>query len=94
MPLLNVAGLRKLYGPITILDGVSFSLERGEHVALVGSNGSGKSTLLRLIAGLDQPDAGQCSLARNALVTYVAQEAEFRSGHSLWEAMTEVFAPA
>src|SRR5579872_3293446 len=94
MPLLTVSNLTKLYGPDTILEGISFKLERGEHVALVGANGSGKSTLLRIIAGLEPLDGGQVTLARNAIVTYVSQHAEFESDHTLWEAMLEAFAPA
>jgi ATP-binding cassette subfamily F protein 3 len=94
MPLLSISDLRKLYGPDVILDRVGFQLEPGEHVALVGANGTGKSTLLRIIAGLDEYDSGQVSLARNAIVTYVAQEARFESGHSLWDAMMETFAPS
>jgi ATP-binding cassette subfamily F protein 3 len=92
MPLLSISKLDKLYGPDVILKQVGFQLEPGEHVALVGANGTGKSTLLRIIAGLDEYDAGQVSLARNAIVTYVAQEAQFESGHTLWEAMMETFA--
>jgi ATP-binding cassette, subfamily F, member 3 len=94
MPLLTVSNLDKLYGAQQVLDGVSFALERGERVALVGANGSGKSTLLRIIAGLDEADDGQVSLTRNALVTYVSQHARFESDHTLWEAMLEVFAAA
>lgn len=94
MPLLTVAGLGKLYGSDRILYDVSFTLERGEHVALVGANGSGKSTLLRIVAGLEQKDEGRVSLARNALVSYVSQHAEFQGGQTLWEAMLDTFGQA
>ncbi len=49
-------------GPLTILDGVSFAVERGESLAITGSSGSGKSTLLGLMAGLDVPTSGQVKL--------------------------------
>ncbi len=91
MPLLNVSVVTKLYGALSVLNGVSFSLEKGEHVALVGSNGTGKSTLLKIIAGLLESDSGQVSLAQNAIVTYVAQEAEFPTGQTLWDAMLDIF---
>jgi putative ABC transport system ATP-binding protein len=45
--------------PLTILDGVSFTVERGDSVAVVGASGSGKTTLLGLLAGLDQPTSGE-----------------------------------
>jgi ATP-binding cassette subfamily F protein 3 len=94
MPLLTVSNLGKLYGADQVLRNVTFNVERGERIALVGANGSGKSTLLRLIAGLDEPDEGQISLARNGLVTYVAQHAQFETKHTLWDAMLDAFAPA
>jgi sulfate transport system ATP-binding protein len=51
--------LRKHFGTFTALDDVSVSVEKGALTALLGPSGSGKSTLLRVIAGLEQPDAGQ-----------------------------------
>src|SRR5688500_2684616 len=65
-PALAVSGLGKQVplptGPLTILDGVGFSVARGDSVAIVGASGSGKSTLLSLMAGLDTPTSGTVHL--------------------------------
>ena len=53
--------------PLTILDGVSFEVERGATVAILGASGSGKTTLLGLLAGLDRPSTGEVWLGDRAL---------------------------
>ena len=53
--------------PLTILDGVSFDVEPGDTIAVVGASGSGKTTLLGLMAGLDQPTSGEVYIDGNAL---------------------------
>ncbi|MEQ8817050.1 MAG: ATP-binding cassette domain-containing protein [Thalassobaculum sp.] len=59
---LIVDGLRKRFGGVTALDGVSFSVPAGTVVGLIGANGSGKTTALNLISGLETPDGGQIRL--------------------------------
>ncbi len=56
--IIEVERLSKIYGVLPALQGVNFSVARGEFVALLGANGSGKSTLLRLLSGLSKPSAG------------------------------------
>jgi sulfate transport system ATP-binding protein len=59
---IEVRGLTKTYGAFKAVDKVSFKVETGELLALLGPSGSGKSTLLRMIAGLETPDAGEVIL--------------------------------
>jgi putative spermidine/putrescine transport system ATP-binding protein len=58
----RVAGLRKHFGGVVALGSVELTIEQGEFFTLLGPSGSGKTTLLRLIAGFEQPDAGQIEL--------------------------------
>ena len=57
--MLQVQGLRKAYGNLIAVDGISFQVAKGETIGLLGPNGAGKTTTVSMIAGLITPDAGQ-----------------------------------
>ena len=59
---LTVTGLRKSYGPVAAVRGVSFTVRRGEIFALLGPNGAGKTTILEILEGFRTRDAGQADV--------------------------------
>jgi ATP-binding cassette, subfamily F, member 3 len=70
----EVHGLGKTYGAKVVLRDVSFTIERGDKIALVGHNGAGKSTLIKLLAGAEPLTAGEYKLGHNVLMEYFAQD--------------------
>ena len=62
-PLLVMHGVRKRFGGVQALRGVSLEVAAGEVHALVGENGAGKSTLMKVLSGVEAPDAGEMTLA-------------------------------
>ena len=65
--MLDVTGLRKRYGGVVAVDGVSFRAGKGETIGLLGPNGAGKTTTVSMIAGLVRPDAGEVRIAGSVL---------------------------
>jgi ATP-binding cassette, subfamily F, member 3 len=82
-----VEGLTMRAGDKQLLDGASFAIERGEHVALVGPNGSGKTTLLETLLGLREPAGGKLRLGHGVVPAYFSQhEAELDERGSVLDA--------
>ena len=75
MPILQVSNLKKIYttrfggAQVQALTDVTFSVEQGEYVAIMGESGSGKTTLLNILAALDKPTSGQVLLNGRDIVT-------------------------
>ena len=63
----------KAYGPITLLKGYDFRMDKGDRIAIVGVNGSGKSTFTRLISGTEAPDAGEFTFGHHTQVAFFSQ---------------------
>ncbi|KXX65126.1 ATP-binding cassette domain-containing protein [Marichromatium gracile] len=74
MSLLSLDDVSLSYGLPPLLDGVSFTIERGERVCLIGRNGAGKSTLMRIVAGEVQPDGGQRRVGQGMRIAKLDQE--------------------
>lgn len=71
---LQVEGLSKAFGPLSLFDGLSFELKKGEHAAIIGDNGTGKTTILKIINELLPPDSGAIRLGANVTIGYYDQE--------------------
>jgi ATP-binding cassette subfamily F protein uup len=73
MNIISLEDVSKSYGIKPLFEGVTFGLDDGEKVGIIGTNGSGKSTLLRIIAGQEQPDTGRAVIASQRVVAYLPQ---------------------
>jgi ATP-binding cassette subfamily F protein 3 len=89
--LLTASGIAVSYGARDIFAGVDLALHPGDRVALVGPNGCGKTSLLGVLARRDRPAAGQVHWAKGARVSYLAQDPDFASDSSLFDALREPF---
>lgn len=80
MAYITLRDVQLAFGGPALLDGASFTLERGERVCLIGRNGEGKSTLLKLIEGSLVPDHGEVSIQNGLTVAMLAQDLPVDSG--------------
>lgn len=67
MAILEVKNIEKRFGTLQVLQGIDFSLEKGESIAIIGSSGSGKTTLLRCLNFLEQPDKGSITVKNEVI---------------------------
>ena len=83
---LMASGLTKNYGSLEVFTGVDLAIDRGSRVVVLGLNGAGKTTLLRVLAGAEQPDAGQLEPGHGCKIGYFAQEHDtLDSNATVWE---------
>jgi ATP-binding cassette subfamily F protein 3 len=80
-----VSGVSKGFGGNLLFDSVSFKINPGEKVGLVGKNGHGKSTLMRLITGEEEPDSGEIIVPKGYSAGYLSQILEFKEDNVLNE---------
>ncbi|WP_373750625.1 ABC-F family ATP-binding cassette domain-containing protein [Weissella soli] len=79
--------LRSVYGEKTLLDGISFLIETGDRVGLIGVNGSGKTTLLNAIAGVNPADSGKLDMPNDYHIAYLQQEPSLDPEKTVMEAI-------
>src|SRR5262245_41613482 len=85
MTWLRVRNLSFSYGGANVLEDVSFEIQRGERIGLMGRNGAGKSTLMKLIGGDLRPDAGEIECAPGIQIARLAQEVPRGTGHTVFD---------
>ncbi|NIA04959.1 MAG: ATP-binding cassette domain-containing protein [Proteobacteria bacterium] len=87
--MLNCQAVSKAIGAQPLFDSITFTISRGERLALIGANGSGKTTLLRILCGLDTPDSGKVALAGHVHLGYLAQSNRFADEATVAEVVDE-----
>lgn len=79
MNIINIEHVRKTWGGKTVFQDISFGIQQGEKVGIIGSNGTGKTTLLRLVAGLESADEGQIVTQNGLRMAYLPQMPSFEA---------------
>ncbi|MFH1879896.1 MAG: ATP-binding cassette domain-containing protein, partial [Bacillota bacterium] len=91
MILISVENLKKSFGVDLVLRDVTFSVQKGEKMGLVGANGSGKTTLMRIITGEQTADSGAVHMSKGLKLGYLAQIGDIAPEDTVWQAMLRVF---
>src|SRR5213594_3108313 len=90
--MIHVEGLSKRYGDRVLLADVSWHVKKRDRIGLSGPNGSGKTTLLRMLAGLEEPDAGRIRMAGGTTIGYLPQDGLVHGGRTVHEEVVQAFA--
>ncbi len=85
MNYLSVENLTKSYGERKLFQNISFGIDQGQKIALVGINGAGKSTLMKIIMELEVPDSGQVAINQQVKIAYVHQNPVFAGDLSIYK---------
>lgn len=93
MILLSATNLTKMYGVTPILTGISFHINKGDRIGIVGVNGAGKSTLLNILTGQLRCDEGDFFLAADTTIGYLKQRDNFDTEGTVYEEMLNIFRP-
>ena len=88
---LSCKDIKKEYGTDVILKNISFTINEGDKVALIGANGVGKSTMFKILTRQIEPDGGEYYVDRNASLGYLAQNLDLDSDHNIYDETITVF---
>lgn len=77
MNILNIEHVSKTFGEKVIFDDVSYGIDDGDKIGIIGINGTGKTTLLKMIAGIEKPDGGRITRQNNLKIAWLPQNPEF-----------------
>ena len=91
MIVLSAKDIGKTYGVDTIIENVSFHINQGDRVGIVGANGAGKTTLLNILTGERSADTGEIFLSQNTTVGYLKQKDQFNSENTVIEEVEKIF---
>ncbi len=91
MVVLSVSGVSKSFGVDTVLKDISFSVNEGDKVGVLGVNGAGKTTLFKMLTGEEQPDEGDIYISAKTGIAYMQQHAEYTSEKTAEEEVLRVF---
>lgn len=87
--ILTMENISKSYTGRMVLNKANFYLQQGEKVGIIGINGTGKSTLLRLISGIEEPDDGSITIAKNTIIRFLPQDLEYPEGTTVIDAVID-----
>jgi len=83
VPLIQLTNIEKILGDRLLFDKMSFQIDKGERVGLIGENGAGKTTFFKLITGEVKPDLGDVSIAKGGTIGLLSQDPTFAPGSTL-----------
>lgn len=91
MTLFSATKVSKVYYEKILFENISFGMQDGERVGIIGRNGAGKTSLLRIVAGLDEPDAGEIAFNNEARFEYLAQLPTFEQDDTAFHAVASAY---
>ena len=91
--MIQLSDLSKSFGDRTLIDHVTWQISDGDRVGLCGPNGAGKTTLLKMLAGIDEPDAGAIVKPSDLTIGYLPQDGLTHAGRTVFEEASSAFQP-